>query len=66
MKPVIKELLARKIQMSESDKAPKVEPVNRYIEEKLAYYNDLLKKMKDDRNPDWEVLENTFRNLLSR
>lgn len=66
MKPVIKELLARKIQMSESDKAPKVEPVNRYIEEKLAYYNDLLKKMKDDRNPDWEPLENTFRNLLSR
>ena len=66
MKPVIKELLARKIQMSESDKAPKVESVNRYIEEKLAYYNDLLKKMKDDRNPDWEPLENTFRNLLSR
>ena len=32
----------------------------------MAYYNDLLKKMKDDRNPDWEVLENTFRNLLSR
>lgn len=37
MKPAVMDLLTRKIQMSESDKAPKVEVINSYIEEKLAY-----------------------------
>lgn len=64
MKPVVMDLLAKKIQMSESDKAPKIDVINRYIEEKLEYYKNLLEKMDDDRNPDWEPLEKVFRDIL--
>ena len=65
MKQVIADLLAKKVQMSESDKAPKIEKVNRYIEEKLAYYKALLEGMEDDRNPDWEPLEKVFRDIVA-
>lgn len=65
MKQVIAGLLAKKVQMSESDKAPKIEKVNRYIEEKLAYYKALLEGMEDDRNPDWEPLEKVFRDIVA-
>ena len=64
MKTAVEELLARKIQMSESDKAPRMEKINQYIEEKLAYYKELVESMKDDRNPDWEPLEAAFRTLV--
>lgn len=64
IKPAVMDLLAKKIQMSESDKAPKIDVINRYIEEKLEYYKDLLEKMDDDRNPDWEPLEKAFRDIL--
>ena len=65
MKQVIAGLLAKKVQMSESDKAPKIKKVNRYIEEKLAYYKALLEGMEDDRNPDWEPLEKVFRDIVA-
>lgn len=64
MKEAVRELLARKVQMSESDKAPKLEKINRYIEEKLAHYKGLVESMEDDRNPDWEPLEEAFRGLV--
>lgn len=64
MKTAVEELLARKVQMSESDKAPRMEKINQYIEEKLAYYKELVESMKDDRNPDWEPLEAAFRTLV--
>lgn len=60
MKPAVNELLARKIQMSESDKAPKVDFINQYIVKKLTYYKQLISSMSDDRNPDWEPLEKIF------
>lgn len=60
MKDAVEELLAKKIKMSESDKAPKIEKINLYIEEKLTYYKVLLETMPDDRNPDWELLEEAF------
>ena len=64
MKFAVKDLLAKKVQMSESDRAPKDESVNQYIKEKLAYYKALLERMKDDRNPDWEPLERIFRSVI--
>lgn len=64
MKAAVRELLARKVQMSEADKAPKLEKINLYIEEKLAYYKGLVESMEDDRNPDWEPLEEAFRGLV--
>lgn len=60
MKAAVEELLAKKVKMSESDKAPKIEAINQYIEEKLAYYKVLLETMPDDRNPDWESLDEVF------
>lgn len=65
MKPEVMDLLAKKIIMSESDKAPKAAAVNTWIEEKLAYYKDFLDKTEDDRNTDWEPLEKAFRDILS-
>ena len=60
MKPVVEDLIAKKVKMLESDKAPKIEMLNRYIEEKLAYYKALLETMQDDRNPDWRPLDEEF------
>jgi len=64
MKAAVEDLLAKKIQMSESDKAPKVDAINQYIEEKLAYYKALVETMDDDRNPDWNPLEDVFRKTV--
>ncbi len=64
MKAAVEDLLAKKVKMSESDKAPRIEKINQYIEEKLSYYKVLVDSMKDDRNPDWESLENEFRKLV--
>lgn len=63
-KAAVADLLAKKVQMSEGDKAPKIEAINHYIEEKLTYYKALVEAMDDDRNPDWEPLENEFRRLV--
>ena len=64
MKPAVEDLLAKKVKMSESDKAPRIEKINQYIEEKLAYYKAVAESMKDDRNPDWEPLEKAFRDIV--
>lgn len=60
MKAEVADLLAKKVKMSEFDKAPKIEKINQYIEEKLAYYKELLRTMPDDRSPDWEPLDQAF------
>ena len=64
MKTAVEDLLAKKIQMSESDKAPKIPVINDYIEEKLAYYKALVEGMPDDRKPEWDPLENAFRTFF--
>ena len=60
MKPAVEDLLAKKISMSEADKAPKIDLINRYIEEKLDYYKAMADTMADDRKTDWEPLEKLF------
>lgn len=66
MKAAVEDLLAKKVKMSESDKAPKVERINQYIEEKLLYYKTLVETMTDDRNPDWNPLEKVFIEALNK
>ncbi|MDE7354079.1 MAG: nucleotidyltransferase domain-containing protein [Acetatifactor sp.] len=66
MKAAVRDLLAKKRRMSEADKAPRIEKINQYIEEKLVYYKALVESMEDDRNPDWEPLEREFRKLADR
>ena len=65
MKVAVEELLAKKVKMSESDKAPKLEKINQYIGEKLTYYKELLETMSDDRNPDWEPLNEVFVRMVN-
>ena len=36
----------------------------KYIEEKLVYYKELVDSMADDRNPDWNQLEDIFRKIV--
>ncbi len=64
MRAAVEELLVQKMKMSESDKAPRIEKINRYIEEKLSYYKACAMSMADDRNPNWEPLEVEFRKLV--
>ena len=65
MKAAVEDLLAKKVMMSEADKAPRVDVINQYIEEKLLYYKALLESMTDDRNPDWDALEKEFIDVLN-
>jgi len=64
MKTAVEDLLAKKVKMSESEKGPRVEAINNYIEEKLEYYKSTLETMEDDRNTDWDALEEEFRWVL--
>lgn len=64
MQGLVDDLLAKKVKMSESDKAPRIDKINQYIEEKLRYYKKFLEIIQDDRNPDWEPLENGFIKIL--
>lgn len=66
MKAEVNELLEKKMKMSESDRAPRIDAINRYIEEKLCYYKNLAGSLPDDRNPDWEALEEAFRGMIFR
>lgn len=64
MKAAVQGLLEKKVKMSEADKAPKIDIINKYIEEKLVYYKELVDSMTDDRNPDWDPLEDIFRKIV--
>ena len=37
--------------------------INKYIEKKLEYYKATLETTEDDRNTDWEMLEEEFRGV---
>ena len=64
MKPLVAELLEKKVRMSESDRAPRIDMLNQYIERNLEYFKTLAGEMPDDRKPEWEPLELKFRELL--
>ena len=64
MKAAVEDLLAKKVKMSESEKGPRVEAINNYIEEKLEYYKSIVETMEGDRNTDWDALEEEFRWVL--
>lgn len=60
LKAVVNQLLEAKKQMSESEKAPRIDHLNAYIEKQLAYYKPLTDAMADDRTADWEALNAVF------
>lgn len=64
LKAVVNQLLEAKKQMSESEKAPRIDHLNAYIEKQLAYYKPLIDAMADDRTADWTALNEVFAGLL--
>jgi hypothetical protein len=65
MKAAVEDLLAKKVKMSESDKAPRIDIINKYIEDKLEYYKVLVEIMVDGRNSDWDSLDKLFITMLA-
>lgn len=65
MRDTVNQLLKAKKQMTESEKAPRIDHLNTYIEKQLAYYKNTIETMDDDRTPDWEPLNAVFISLLS-
>ena len=65
MKPVVSELLQKKVQMSEADKAPRIHVLDDYIEDNLEHFKQLATSMADDRNDDWTALNEVFVQMLS-
>ena len=66
MKPVVSDLLQKKVQMSEADKAPRIHALDDYIEDNLEHFKQLAASMSDDRNGDWTALNEVFVQMLSR
>lgn len=60
MKTAVNRLLEMKKQMSESEKPPRIDQLNAYIEKQLAYYKRSIEAMPDDRTADWEALNRLF------
>ena len=65
MKPVVSDLLQKKVQMSEADKAPRIHALDDYIEDNLEHFKQLAASMADDRNEDWTALNEVFIQMLS-
>ena len=61
---IVNDLKDKKMQMNEHDEAPRISEVNEYLEAQLSHFKQLAEDMKDDRNPDWEELNNCFIQLL--
>lgn len=57
------QLVNAKMQMAESEKAPRIDRLNTYIEKQLAYYKESIDAMTDDRTADWTALNTLFINL---
>lgn len=64
MKPVVEELLSRKVQMTEAEKGERIESLNAYIAENLVYLKEKIEKMPDDRTADWSRLNALFLEMM--
>lgn len=64
LKPVVQKLLEKKVQMSEAQKGERFEVLHHYIEQNLERYKLLASELADDRNSDWEKLNQLFYNIL--
>ncbi|MBQ8940257.1 MAG: nucleotidyltransferase domain-containing protein [Firmicutes bacterium] len=64
LKPVVDKLVAQKIKMSESDKDRRVDVLNTYIVEELERYKILLDEMHEEKNRDWDALDEIFKKII--
>ncbi|GKX28053.1 hypothetical protein SH1V18_05330 [Vallitalea longa] len=61
----IDKLLAIKRSGNEIDKHKRVNIINDFLEEKIDYYNNFVKKLNMKKNNDLDALDNLFRSTLS-
>lgn len=64
MRPAVDKLLREKVQMSEGDKGERIDEINAYIVDRLAYYKDRIQAMEDNRKAGWEELNGLFAALV--
>lgn len=64
LKEVVRQLLEAKMQLPESEKAPRIDALNAYIVKELAYYKEAIDAMHDDRTADWGALNDIFLQII--
>ena len=55
-----------KTKSDEIDLNPKMPVIQKFIEDEIVRYEQVVKDMPDDRNSDWETLEHVFLKILMR
>lgn len=66
IRPEVERLLELKLLTPESGKGKRLDVLNRYIKEKLEYYEKLLARKKDSREERWELLNGIFLKAVDR
>lgn len=64
LKRTVENLVAVKVRMTESEKGKRIDSLNEYIIDNLAYFKKKVESMEDDRNRDWNGLNEMFLWLL--
>lgn len=62
----IEEMLEIKAREGEQEANPQMPVIQKFIEDEIAKYEQISKDMEDDRNPDWEVLDHVFLELIEK
>ena len=62
----MEELLKIKAKSDEKDLNPKMPVIQKYIEDEIIRYEQLLKSMQDDRINDWTMLDKIFLEILGK
>ena len=60
----IEQLLARKIAGEELKEEPKIEILNKFLEEKIEFYNDYVGKIEQPEKPDTNLLDDLFKKTI--
>ncbi len=66
LKQAILQLLERKINGEELDKAPRISIINDYAERQIEYFNNYVKELHFKNQPDVNELDQLFRDTLSK
>ena len=64
LKCEIEKLLTRKINGEELNEEPKIQILNDFLNERINYFNNLLKNLNTTKQPDTEKLNELFRETL--
>lgn len=66
MRVTVEELLHQKKRMIESEKGRRIDRLNEYIVENLTFFKKTVDNMADDRNGDWEIVNQVFLEVLKK